>query len=731
MIAKGIRSKFIFLSSIIAIILLLTACQGKPWNSPYPSADDQSNIYYASFSEQPKTLDPAKSYSAEESIFLLQIYEPALQYHYLKRPYTLIPLTATTIPKPVYLDASGQVLADQTHPKAIAYSVYTIQIKPGIYYQPHPAFAHNVRGQYYYHRLNADYLSKVNTLGDFPDLGTRELTAEDYVYEIKRLADPRVQSPVYGVLAQHIVGFADFNKMMNTLFNSKSVVDKQAFVDLRYIPLAGVKVLDRYTYSITVKGQYPQFIYWLAMSFFSPVPWEADAFYSQPGQEDNDISFDWYPVGTGPYLLSVNNPNRQMILSRNPNYHGEKFPVEGMPDDYSKGYLKRAGAPLPFVDKFIFTLEKESIPRWNKFLQGYYDQSTISAESFDQSIQIDENGHPDVTPELKNKGIRLQTSTSPSIVYLGFNMLDPIVGGVTEQARKLRLAISIALDSEEYITLFLNGRGTPAQGPIPPGIFGYRSGESGINPYIYHWTTHGPERRTLAEAKNLLAQAGYANGIDPHSGQPLQLNYDIPSGGGGDDRAYFEWLSKQFAKLGIELRIRDTDYNRFQEKVRNGQGQIFTWAWTADYPDPENFLFLLYGPNGKVKYGGENAVNYNNPIYDDLFVKMRDMPNGSDRQAIIDKMVATLQHDAPWDFTFYPRNFVLTHSWVEPLKPNEMSYNTLKYYYIDPIQRAKLRAAWNAPILWPLGILLLILIIAFIPIFILYWKMTYKSLQKN
>ena len=81
---------------------------------------------------------------------------------------------------------------------------------------------------------------------------------------------------------------------------------------------------------------------------------------------------------------------------------------------------------------------------------------------------------------------------------------------------------------------------------------------------------------------------------------------------GSEAKAQFDWLRKQFHKLNIQLDIRSTDYNRFQDKIRHGQAQIFQWGWNADYPDPENFLFLLYGPNGKVATDGENASNYSN-----------------------------------------------------------------------------------------------------------------------
>ena len=78
--------------------MTLAACDGT-WNNPYPAAEKLQNIYYSSFDLRPKHLDPAQSYTSNEVVFTGQIYEPPLQYHYLKRPYALIPLTA----EPSYL----------------------------------------------------------------------------------------------------------------------------------------------------------------------------------------------------------------------------------------------------------------------------------------------------------------------------------------------------------------------------------------------------------------------------------------------------------------------------------------------------------------------------------------------------------------------------------------------------------------------------------------------------
>jgi peptide/nickel transport system permease protein len=254
------------------------------------------------------------------------------------------------------------------------------------------------------------------------------------------------------------------------------------------------------------------------------------------------------------------------------------------------------------------------------------------------------------------------------------------------------------VDFEEFISIFTNGRGLVAQGPIPPGIFGYREGEAGINPFVYEWVDGRAVRRSLDEARVLMEQAGYPGGRDQATGRALTINYEAIATG-PDDRARLNWIRKQFAKLGIELVIRSTDYNRFQEKIRNGTGQVFMWGWNADYPDPENFLFLLYGPNGKVEHQGENASNYANPEFDRLFNAMRFMDDGPERQAAIDRMVEIARTDAPWLWGFNPKAFSLHHRWMYNASPNQMANNTLKYRRVDPELRAQLRRDWNPPIL--------------------------------
>ncbi|NOX75202.1 MAG: ABC transporter substrate-binding protein [Gammaproteobacteria bacterium] len=694
------------------MVALLDGCGDGTWNSPYPANEKTSNTYYSAFEIRPKHLDPAQSYSSNEVVFTGQIYEPPLQYHYLKRPYTLEPLAATQMPVPYFEDRDGRRLPTGVSREKIAFSVYDIHIKPGIRYQPHPAFAKKSDGSPRYLGLTAEDLEDINTLADFTETGSRELLAEDYVYQIKRLAHPHLHSPIFGLMAEYIVGLRAYSKQLRSVVEPQG--GQQGFLDLRKYPLAGVEVLDRYTYRVKLIGEYPQFVYWLAMPFFGPIPVEADAFYSQPGMKKKNITLDWYPVGTGPYMLTVNNPNRQMVMERNPNFRGEPYPSEGDVGDRENGLLADAGRTMPFIDRMVFSLEKETIPTWNKFLQGYYDASGIGSDSFDQAIQLSGQGEAALTDTMRERGIKLVTSVAASTYYMGFNMRDLVVGGDSERARKLRRAISIAVDYEEYISIFLNDRGVPAQGPIPPGIFGYQRGEAGVNPYVYQWKNDELQRRPISEAKQLMVEAGYPSGRDAKSGKPLIVHLDTP-GGGPDDKARFDWLRKQFAKIDIQLDVRATDYNRFQEKMIKGTAQLFQWGWNADYPDPENFLFLLYGPNAKAGKNGENAANYQNSEFDRLFGEMKSMPNGPERLAIIQRMLEITQRDAPWIWGLHPKRFSLFHGWVHNVKQNDMANNTLKYKRIDPLQRAKRRVEWNQPVLWPVVLTLVIFFAAMIP----------------
>ncbi|OIR04265.1 heme-binding protein A precursor [mine drainage metagenome] len=673
------------------LCLLLAACDGGLWNDPYPAADDGKSILYTAFTERPKHLDPAQAYSENEYEFLALVYAPPLQYHYLKRPYQLVPLAASEMPRVTYLDKSRRRLPDKVAAERIAYSVYEIHIKPNMRYQPHPAF---VPENYL---LAGDEMGRIHSLNDFSRTGTRVVTAADYVYQIKRLVHPLLHTPIAGVMSEYIVGLKEYAATLQAAARQHP----GEFLDLNQYRLPGVEVVNDTTYRVTIRGKYPQFAYWLAMPFFSPMPQEVERFYALPGMRERNLSLDWWPVGSGPYYLSDNDPNRRMVLTRNPYYDSENYPADGEAGDAEAALLADAGKPLPLIDRVVFTLEKETIPYWNKFLQGYYDASGISSDSFDQAVQVSVSGETNVSDEMKAQGITLATSVATSTMYTGFNWLDPVVGGDSERATKLRRAISIAVDYEEFISIFANGRGISAQSPIPPGIFGYREGQEGINRYVYDWVDGAPKRKPIEEARRLLAEAGYPGGIDAETRQALVIHLDTTSGGVGN-KSRLDWIRKQFDKLGVQLDVRSTDYNRFQDKIRRGDTQMYYYGWNADYPDPENFLFLLDGAQAKVGKGGENASNYSNPEFDRLFGQMKNMDNGPARQAIIDQMLEILRRDAPWLWGYHPKNYVLQHGWLHNVKSNIMANNRLKYWRVDSAQRDRMRRQWNQPVRWPL-----------------------------
>ena len=376
---------------------LLTACGQGALNNPYPDEDRGQNILYSFFSERPKHLDPVQSYFENEIRFTAQIYMPPLQYHYLKRPYQLIPFAADSMPRVTYYGTDGGVLSAKAPPADVMFTRYEVTIRPGILYQPHPAFARDPQGKSLYTGLSEHALAGYGSLADFTKTGTRELVAADYVYQIKRLAHPELHSPIFSLMKGYIIGLDEY---ATALEQFAATMPQKTYLDLDQFAISGVAVQDRYRYTIDVRGKYPQFLYWLAMPFFAPVPHEAERFYRQPGMPAN-ISLDWQPVGTGPYMLSVNDPNRVMVLERNPNFAGERYPSTGESGDARAGLLNDAGSKMPFIDKVIYSLEKESIPYWNKFLQGYYDLSNISSDSFDQTVSMSSTGEVDPVREVQ------------------------------------------------------------------------------------------------------------------------------------------------------------------------------------------------------------------------------------------------------------------------------------------------------------------------------------------
>lgn len=645
-------------------------------NNPYPDADARREVYYTSFVEAPRTLDPAVSYTTNEHALTGNIYATLLEYHYLKRPYALIPGLALAVPS--------------AEPRADGRVAYRFDLRAGALYQDDDCFALGGEGR-----------------------RTREVVAADVAFQLMRIADPAVNSPVIEPFS-HLVGFRAFAERLTRLREADAGVAALPVREqyARAGGIEGVRVLGPHALEIELVQPYPQILFWFAMAFTAPVPWEAIEHWD--GQDGRDHFAD-HPVGAGPYRLAHYNKQARIVLEANPNWFGARhpewrapaatYPDEGGPGDREAGLLEAAGRPLPFIGRIEFRREKEPIPRFNKFLQGYYDASGIVQESFDKVIVNDR-----LSPEMQALGVRLEKSVEPSVFYLGFNMDDPVVGapgGV--RARKLRQAMSLAIDVREWTRLFSNGRGVPAQSPLPPGLFGFDPD------YRNPWREVDLER-----ARALLAEAGYANGVDARTGAPLRLTFDTYQTS-AQGLTQIQFFVDAWRKLGIDVQVSATTYNQFQEKVRNGAYQLFMWGWVADYPDPENFFFLLWSEMARSK-GGPNTANFSNARFDELYLAMKSRENDAERARMIREMTAIVEEERPWIELFHAEDYALYHGWLSNVKPFGMSFPMIKYQALDPVRRAELRAAWNQPVLWPAVALAALAIALVIPGVVTFYR---------
>jgi oligopeptide transport system substrate-binding protein len=656
------------LVAALCAVTLAFACT----NNPYAGEDSERKILYGSFAEAPRTLDPAVAYTTSSHVITGAVYDTLLEYHYLKRPYTLIPGLARALPEVTELP-DGRVL-------------YQFELREGVLFQDDPAFE----------------------LGG-PGRRTREVLAADVAFELMRIADPAVNSPVVEPFS-HVSGFAEFSERLvsrrkeDPAFAELPVHEQYAAVG----GITGARADGKYGLDVLLAKPYPQILYWFAMQFTTPMAWEAVQYYDG---EEGRLRLGDHPVGTGAYVLEEYDKQSIMVLQANPNWYGAQhpewkapgavYPSEGEPGDAEAGRLdpRYVGRSLPFIERVEFRREKESIPRFNKFLQGYYDSAGVIMESFDKVI--DEGGLSD---EMEALGIGLEKNVNPSVFYISFNLDDEILGlSAGESSRKLRQAMSLVIDSEEYSRLFNNGRGVSAQTPLPPGLFGYDPDY--VNPY---------RQMDLERARALMREAGFPDGIDPKTDKPLKLTFDTPDTS-AQGRLRYEFFTGAWRQLGIDVKIEATNYNQFQEKVRNGSYQVFMWGWIADYPDPENFLFLLWGEMARSKNNGPNTANFMNARYDELYLSMKARENGPERMAEIEEMRLILEHERPWIELFHSEDYALYHGWLENVKAFGMSFPTTKYRDLDVERRTALRESWNQPVMWPLYVLVVLAVVVLVP----------------
>ena len=646
---KGRAGKAV--AAVLLLAAFLSACAG---NNPYPP-EGQTSIGYAALAEDPRTLDPAQVSDTTSAEILTQIYDALYQNAYLDRPYKVEPALAAAYPQKRIFH---ETVEEKGVVKKVARMEYIVTLRDDVFFQDDPCF---------------------------PNGKGRRVVAQDVIYAIKRLADPAVRSTGYWLVAGKIKGIDDF-------FKRAAAAGKADYAR----EIEGLTATDERTLKITLTEPQPAFIFVLSMPYTAPVAREAVEYYNAPGRD----GFARHPVGTGAYRLKSWKRQHRIVLSRNPAFRKETYPMTGAPGDREKGLLADAGKRLPFLDEVWYSIISAGQPAWLLFQQGYLDASGIPQEQFDRVV----TKQLDLSDDFIRKGINLEIASDLDIYFIAFNMRDPVLG----KNKYLRQALSLAYDSDLYNEIYLNGRAINAQGPLPPGVFGYDPGLK--NPYKTH---------DLAKAREHLAKAGYPGGIDAGTGQRLELTYDIGSDSvRAREAATFDM--RCFEKLGIRMKLQVNTFSQFLERTHKGTFQVTTSGWLADYPDSENFLQLLYGPNAPPN---PNHAAFANPEYDRLYEQIKLMEDTPEKEALIQRMVGIAIEECPWIFNIHTPSYVLRHSWYRNGKSHSISGNYKKYLRIDAEARSAYREAENRPdyaiLLYALGLLIAVAAPA---VAVTYWR---------
>lgn len=493
------------------------------------------------------------------------IFERLLQYDYLANPVKLVPATAQSMP---VIKENGKV--------------YIFKIKPGIYFTADPAF----KGQ------------------------RRELIAEDYVYSVKRILDPKNHSSSYAFIDQKIVG-------ANALVEQAKQTGRFNY-DAK---IEGVKALDRYTLQFTLTQPDYNFPYILAYSTFGATAREVVDYYKD--------RLGMHPVGTGPYMLSKYVPRSKIELVANPDYRGFVWNFKSTGTAWDNQLVKEmTGKKMPQIGKVNISIIEEEQSRWLAFQSKQLDFDKLTSSSIPKVL--DQNNQ--LKPAMRQKGIRLYPNKEAEITYTMLNMRDPIIGGNSLDKIALRRAIAMSFNVDEYIRILRKGQAVKAEMLVPAGVNGhnpkYRS-SIGYNPSL---------------ANKLLDHFGYKKGADGYrnlpNGKALVLKINTESG--SSSVMYSELWKKNLDAIGIRADFRVSNFADNLKAATQCQYMIWGGAWHADYPEGENFTQLLYGPN----VGRGNQSCYSSSAYDGLYKQAMQQPSEK-RMPYYEKMSRQIEADNP------------------------------------------------------------------------------------
>jgi len=505
---------------------------------------------------------------------------------------------------------------------------YTIRLRKGIHFSDDPAFGGR----------------------------KRELVAGDYEYAIKRLVDARNASPNLWLIEGRIVGV--------DAAAAKSKKEGRFDYDA---PIPGIEVVDRYTLRIRLEKVDYNFLYILAMPQLGAQAREVVEKYGA------DIGA--HPVGTGPYVLKEWKRSSKILLERNPGFREEYYSAELPPESDPLGrrlHAEMAGKRLPQVDRVEVYIIEESQPRWLAFLNNELDWLNMPYEF--KSMAIAEGDR--LAPWLEKRGIRHIVQIDPDVTYMYFNMKDPTVGGYTPEKVALRRAISLAYSNEEEIFLVRNGTAIEAMSLIPPGVAGY-------DPNFSLGDTYDPAR-----AKALLDMFGYVdrNGDgwrDMPDGSPLTFEYATEPD--SLSRLFTQMWKKDMDAIGMRMVVRTAKWPELRKESKLGKLQNWHLAWSADYPDGENFYQLLYGPN----CGSSNDGCFQLPAFDALYDQAALLPPSPRRTALYQEMARLVAAYAPFKLHSHRKRHQMIQPWVLGWRRNHFLHEGYRYVDIDLERRAR------------------------------------------
>ncbi|MCC6149012.1 MAG: hypothetical protein IT461_02080 [Planctomycetes bacterium] len=670
-------------SAPLAALLLIAAtatpgCGGAA--GALGSEDEGQVVIRRAETADPKSIDPHKAGDVTSSRSCGMAYDTLLQYDYLKRPATLVPNLCASMPT---YDAASKS--------------YTFKLRKDVFFQDDRCFAADSKGRFY----RDEGEGKQESRGE-----GRRFVASDMVYSFKRLfALP--DSGGEWVLAGYIVGLDAFRgAALNKVGTGPADDSDKPWRDfLRETPVEGLLAPDDSTFVVKLTQDYPQFLGAITLSYGAAVPYEAAEYYGK----------DYFrkPVGTGPYMLKSWRSNWELVWVKNPRFREEFFPKSDAPEDAK--YKPLMGKKLPIADRIDVRIIKETQPAFLKFLKGELDASGIDKDNFSSAV----TQQATVTPELAKLGISVENWADPTLDYAVFNMTDPLVGmqdnsperaKQRDRARAIRRAIALSIDRVDYIRRYRNGRGAPALQLIPPGMPG--------NDPSFDMPS---QRFDPPAARKILAEAGYKlegqgegpyKAIDPDTGKQVTVSILLRDNteAGKDEARYYKTCGD---KVGVLINAEPLTFNEFLKRQDEGTGQAYDAGWVMDYPDAQNMLQLLYGPN---KPPGINAASYDDPEFNKLYEEMAALDDTvPDQRArkmkLIGEMHRILDRDVPWVLFMFRQTYALYNPWYLAPKPNEFAYTYSKFWYSDTPVRTKAIAERAETTTWPALLFFLVMIV--------------------